>query len=136
MTPSEYMQESARTENTPDFIKNDDSSLAAHVMHGAMGVVTEAGELMDAMKRHLIYSKPLDRTNVIEEVGDQLWYIALVLRSIGSTFEEAMDLNIAKLRVRFPDKFDPERALNHDLVAERAALQGHAEALTRAFEER
>ena len=36
-------------------------------------------------------------------------------------FEECLDLNINKLKIRFPDKFTEENALNRDLVSERKA---------------
>src|SRR2546430_2341324 len=75
------------------------------MLHGAIGVGGEAGELLDAVKRFLFYGKDLDRTNVIEEVGDVLWYLALILRSAGSSFEEAKELNIKKLKARYAGKF-------------------------------
>ena len=39
-------------------------------------------------------------------------------------FESLLDKNIAKLKVRFPEKFTQEAALNRNLVAERATLEG------------
>ena len=45
--------------------------------HARLGVSTEVGELLDAYKRHRIYGKPLDKTNLLEEIGDTLWYVAL-----------------------------------------------------------
>jgi hypothetical protein len=42
----------------------------------------------------------------------------------GSSFEEAADKVIAKLRARYPEKFSGELALNRDLVTERAVLEG------------
>lgn len=131
MSPREYMGLALRTERTPEFIAlaDDkpgawtDASTFARLIHGAIGLCTEAGELQDAIKRRLIYNKPLDRVNIIEEIGDLLWYCALVLDSQGATFEEAMERNIAKLRVRFPDKFSFEAANVRDLAAERRALE-------------
>ncbi len=51
--------------------------------HSRLGVSTEIGELLDAYKRNRIYGKPLDATNVLEEVGDCLWYIALECKTNG-----------------------------------------------------
>lgn len=75
------------------------------LMHGAIGISGEAGELMDAVKKHVMYGKPLDSSNVLEEVGDLLWYISLVLNSVDSTFEEVMQLNHDKLEKRYPGGF-------------------------------
>lgn len=93
------------------------------LLHGILGIVGEVGELTDALKRYLVYNQPLDRTNVLEEAGDILWYLNLCLLSVGATFEEAMEANIAKLTVRFPDKFTDALAAHRDLAAERRALE-------------
>ena len=127
MTPDEYQREALRTEHTPGFIETDDPKVqaaqVARVIHGAIGICTEAGELQDMIKKHLIYGKDFDPVNVMEECGDLLWYIALALDATGYTMEECMQRNIAKLRKRFPDKFTSEQALTRDLDAERAALE-------------
>jgi NTP pyrophosphatase (non-canonical NTP hydrolase) len=94
------------------------------LLHGTMGVCTESGELMDAVKRFLIYGKPTDVTNIMEEVGDMFWYLALIARCCGFTFEEAKAKNIAKLRARYPEKFTELAALNRNLDAELKALGG------------
>jgi NTP pyrophosphatase (non-canonical NTP hydrolase) len=97
---------------------------SADFVHGVFGVVGETGELIQALTQSVHEKTPVDRVNVIEECGDLLWYIALILRSQGSTFDEAMDKNIAKLRKRFPGQFTSEHALNRDLEAERKILAG------------
>jgi hypothetical protein len=50
--------------------------LHQHVIHMALGVVGELGELIDATKKVAIYGKEWDKTNLTEEVGDVAWYIA------------------------------------------------------------
>lgn len=95
------------------------------LLHAVMGLVTETGELMDALKRKLIYGKGIDRVNVMEECGDLLWYIALALDACDYTIEEAMERNITKLKKRYPDGYSDTNALNRDLEAERAALEGN-----------
>lgn len=101
------------------------TSLQAELLHACMGVNTEAGELMDAMKRHLIYGKLIDPVNFVEECGDLLWYIAIILRLTGQTFESVMTMNIEKLKARYGDKFDSVAALVRDLSKERVALDIH-----------
>lgn len=94
-----------------------------NLLHAAMGIGTEAGELLDAFKRQLFYGKPLDVVNIKEEVGDLMWYVAILLRELDLDFQEILDLNIQKLRARFPDKFTEDHALNRDLETERAILE-------------
>lgn len=91
--------------------------------HAALGLCTEAGEFNDALKRHIFYGAPLDRTNLIEEVGDILWYLNISLNVVGSSFDEATDANIAKLSKRFPEKFTELLATQRNLAVERAALE-------------
>lgn len=100
---------------------SDEESL--QVLHATMGINTESGEIMDVVKRYLIYGKPIDRTNVIEEVGDMFWYLALLARALGFTFEDAKARNIAKLKARYPEKFTEAEALNRNLEQERKVLE-------------
>lgn len=80
------------------------------ILHAAMGISGEAGELMDAVKKHILYNKPLDVENVKEELGDLLWYISLALDRIGSSFDEVMKINHDKLEKRFPGGFTEKLA--------------------------
>jgi NTP pyrophosphatase (non-canonical NTP hydrolase) len=97
-----------------------------NLLHAAMGISTEAGELMDAFKRKIFYGKPLDVVNVKEEIGDLMWYVAILLRELDLDFEEVLQLNIDKLRARFPEKFTEHHALHRDLGKERTILEGNS----------
>src|ERR1035438_3961414 len=66
------------------------STAQLRLLHAAMGISGESGELMDAVKKHIMYNKPLDVENVKEELGDLLWYMSLALDQIGSSFEDVM----------------------------------------------
>lgn len=128
MTPDQYKQAALRTEYTPPFISTGQGVkhdyVLARIMHALLGKMSELGELSDAIKKHLIYSKPLDLVNLVEEIGDDSWYTSLILDALETNFEAAWEKNIAKLRARYPEKFTSELALNRDLDAERAALEG------------
>ena len=66
-----------------------------------MGVGTEGGELLDIVKKNQFYGKPVDWVNVREEIGDVLWYLALLGRASGSTLEECGTINgVASASVR------------------------------------
>ena len=49
-----------------------------HIEHMVMGMSGELGEIVDAYKKYLVYGKPLDKVNIIEEVGDFTWYAILL----------------------------------------------------------
>lgn len=140
MLPNEYQKRALRTEVTPDFInpafieerkaRGADGGLDAkqlgRLIHGSLGCCTETGEAQDMVKKALIYGKPFDKVNVLEEAGDKLWYIALELDACGYTLEQAMRANIEKLLKRFPQKFSEDAANNRNLDVERASLEQHA----------
>lgn len=93
------------------------------VLHAAMGLSTEANEILDHMKKVVFYGKPMDRVNLLEEVGDLFWYCAILCDELGVTFEEVMEININKLRARYGDKFSETDALERDLETERKILE-------------
>lgn len=93
------------------------------LLHASIGLQTESGEIADALKRHIFYGKELDKVNIVEEAGDLLWYVSVALSSVGSSFDEAMEKNIAKLKARYGDKFSEEAAVERDLGKERSVLE-------------
>jgi len=75
----------------------------AHIMvlHAALGVAGEAGELADAIKKEHIYGKPTDRANIVEELGDLRFYIQAVMQMYGISEQEVLQQNANKLCVRY-----------------------------------
>lgn len=73
----------------------------ADLIHASMGISGEAGELLDAIKKHVIYDKELDVANVIEELGDLEFYMEQIRQRIGVTRDECIRRNIKKLSKRY-----------------------------------
>lgn len=73
----------------------------AHLLHMAVGVAGEGGELLDAMKRYVIYCKALDRENLVEELGDLEFYMQSIRDTVGITREEVLEYNMKKLSERY-----------------------------------
>jgi len=175
----DYIKLAVRTESQFNPITGIAFTRDERLLHAAMGMVTESGELIDAIKKHLFYGKPVDKVNMKEEIGDVCWYVALacdvlgivpdavivgpadvlcqamaavygsatclihsnnedtvmvsVNQVMGSMFAicenqsfslgEILDTNIAKLKSRYPDKFDADKAVNRDLDKERKVLE-------------
>lgn len=85
-----------------------------HLLHMAVGISGEAGELLDAIKKASVYNKPLDRENVLEELGDIEFYLQGMRQGLGITREDVLLCNVNKLSKRYPkgytDKAAQERA--------------------------
>ena len=96
---------------------------AIEIVHGVIGIATEAGELLDMLMDAVNENGAIDVVNIREEIGDVFWYAALLLNAVGSDFEEAQRRNIEKLRHRFPNKFTEEAANVRDLEGERKILE-------------
>jgi len=83
----------------------------ANIWHLATGVSGEAGELLDAIKKHVIYNKPLDRENIVEELGDLMFYMEGLMQALNISGEECISANIEKLGVRYSSgKYSNEQA--------------------------
>jgi NTP pyrophosphatase (non-canonical NTP hydrolase) len=93
------------------------------VLHSSMGCATESGELLEAIRKVIVDGNELDTPNLIEEQGDLLWYNSILSDAIGVSFDKSMDVNIAKLKARYPEKFTEDKAINRDLVVERKILE-------------
>ena len=119
MNYKDYQEASKRT-----FPKGHDlNSVTMEVLHCVIGASTETAELLDAMKKHIYYNKLLDVVNVGEEIGDIMWYLSNLCRLLGLDMDLILEQNINKLKVRYPDKFSTENAINRNLNEERKTLE-------------
>ena len=70
-----------------------------------LGLVGEAGETADKIKKLLRDKDGVmsdgDRTAIIKELGDTLWYIATIARYLGVPLSEVAAENIEKLESRY-----------------------------------
>lgn len=83
----------------------------AHNLHMIIGISGEAGELVDCVKKAIIYRKPIDMDNLIEELGDLEFYLEGLRQSFGITRSQTLSHNIAKLSKRYEGlKFTNEAA--------------------------
>lgn len=75
----------------------------AHKLHMILGICGEAGELLDAVKKKVIYRKDLDRDNLTEELGDIEFYLEGLRQDLLIAREECLEANITKLAKRYQD---------------------------------
>lgn len=94
------------------------------LFHGIVGVATESGEQVEILIK-LMDGERVDVTNVREEIGDVLWYLARLVKWAGTSFLTEMVRNITKLRARHGTAgFNKDRDINRDLEAEHKLLEG------------
>lgn len=107
---NEYQALAART------INNDLNARQKeyHALHGMAG---EVGEI------HSIYQKAyqgheFDEDEMKKELGDLLWFIAEYCTVCGWDLENIMQLNIDKLKARYPEGFSEEKSIHRNITDE------------------
>lgn len=82
------------------------------VLNGCLGLTGEAGEVTDMIKKWIFHEKPLATEHLKKEIGDVMWYVAMLCKSFGFDLDEIMEMNVEKLKNRYPEGFDTVRANN------------------------
>ena len=85
---------------------NPESSLP----NAALGLAGETGELVDEIKKILYHGHQVDRGRLYSELGDVLYYTAVIADLFDMSLSEVAEYNIEKLRQRYPDGFSEERS--------------------------
>lgn len=104
MTINEYQKEAMRTAQA-DTLNNEE-----RLLNGVMGLNGEAGEAIDIVKKHIFQGHDLDVEHVAKELGDIAWYLATSADAIGYDLETFLQMNVDKLRARYPEGFDPNKS--------------------------
>lgn len=104
LTVNDYQKLAART-------INQDLAPLGRERHALHGMVGEIGEL------HSIYQKyyqghKIDDEHLQKELGDLCWFIAEYCTAKGWSMEVIMQMNIDKLKERYPDGFSKDRSLH------------------------
>jgi len=84
------------------------------VLDACLGLTGEAGEVVDLIKKWIFHEKPLDKEHLQKELGDCCWYLAMMCYSFGFDLDEIMQMNIDKLKARYPQGFSTERSNNRE----------------------
>lgn len=103
MLESKYDEMTAALSKNGSAIIRDLDPEKADLLHMAIGVSGEAGELLDAVKKSAIYGKSLDHKNMVEELGDLEFYMSRIRQIIGVTRDEVLERNFDKLSKRYSE---------------------------------
>lgn len=72
-----------------------------------LGLLGEAGEVAELVKKDIGHGKVIDRVQLAEEIGDVLWYVADLANRYGLGLDRIAANNVRKLKERYPDGFTP-----------------------------
>ena len=107
MTGTEYQKKAMRTaseKSKMDLLEN-----------GVMGLCGEAGECIDVVKKYLYQGHKLDKLKLKDELGDVLWYAAIICEALSITLDDVMGHNVKKLLLRYPYGFEAERSIHREV---------------------
>ena len=97
MTFDEYQQKALTT-----LVPNPDPLMQKTIL--AMGVVGEAGEVIEKWKKIVAYKDGVitdeDKQELGKELADVIWYIAVLADELGLSLEQLMQQNLEKLASR------------------------------------
>ena len=106
MTINEYQTAALRTAQTDKLTASD------LLLNSALGLCGESGEVADLVKKHRFQGHDLDFDHVAKELGDIAWYLAVGAYAIGLDLETILQMNVDKLKARYPDGFSTDRSLH------------------------
>ena len=106
MTINEYQAAAFRTAQTDKF------SAGNLLLNSALGLCGESGEVADLVKKHRFQGHDIDLEHVAKEFGDIAWYLAVGAHAIGYDLETILQMNVDKLKARYPDGFSADRSLH------------------------
>ena len=86
------------------------------LLTAALGLTAESGEFTEIVKKIILQGKPYNNENVFHmkrELGDICWYIAQACMALDTTFDEIIEMNVEKLKARYPGgEFDVRKSEN------------------------
>lgn len=84
------------------------------ILNACLGLSGEVGEFNDMIKKWIFHEKDLDEEHLKKECGDIMWYIAMMCDAFKWDLDEIMQINIDKLKARYPEGFDTVKANNRE----------------------
>jgi NTP pyrophosphatase (non-canonical NTP hydrolase) len=102
----DYQELAMRTAN-PGF------NSVERLKNALLGLSGETGELADSFKKAFFQGHALPTKEYVEkELGDILWYVALMAEAYDTDMLMIAIKNIDKLRQRYPEGFSTEASIN------------------------
>ena len=94
-------------------IMEEQGAVPSRLLTAALGLNGEAAEFSELIKKCIFQGKEYDDTTknkLKDELSDVMWYIAQGCIALDISIEELIDINMAKLKDRYPTGFDKGRS--------------------------
>lgn len=85
------------------FNENSTNDYIIDLLHCAVGMAGESGEVLELVKKHAFHSTPFDKAKMISELGDYTWYNANFMRLLNINISDVLKGNCIKLTERYPN---------------------------------
>ena len=79
--------------------------------HALKGMVGEIGEI-NSIYQKVYQGHEFDEEHIKKELGDLLWFIAEYCTAWEWSLDDICQMNIDKLRARFPDGFEVDKSIH------------------------
>lgn len=112
MTFDQYQQAAARTMAPTTGIRTEDRHARLIL---ALGLVGEAGEVADLIKKVEGHGHAPDPSKLKAELGDLLWYVSATATAYAIDLDGVATFNIAKLRARYPGGFSQQASREREV---------------------
>ena len=79
------------------------------ILTWGLGIAGEAGDVASCIKKTFAHNND-QREGIKENIGDTLWYSAMICNFFGWDMQQILDENLRKLKERYPKGFTIEDA--------------------------
>lgn len=104
MNADDYQKAALRTK--PEMEQRTQLTMAS------MGLAGESGEFVDKIKKHIFHGHPLDNRDLVKELGDIMWYVAIAADALDYDLALVLEMNVEKLKKRYPEGFSSQASIN------------------------
>lgn len=112
------------TKSYQEFVKNTSGAFSSlneeqgRIAAAALGLVGEAGETSEVIKKYLFHGHDLPKEKIEKELGDVLWYVTELCNALDITLESVMEKNIEKLSKRYGGEWSAQKSIDRVDVLE------------------
>lgn len=94
--------------------KKDFKTPTEEIMCWGLGVTGEAGDIASCIKKIFAHNKDV-KEGIKENLGDMMWYSAMICNYFGWSFQDILAQNVEKLKQRFPNGFSYQ-GVNREMI--------------------